>query len=484
MNPVFRCERAHEWQFGARWGVIRRVRGFEMSCRSARFLGLVGPLLALPAAAAQKPSFDVDPVVLDVALVDDPDFPKLDERLVQRALVAASATYRERFDVAPPEFRIVKRYDVYSFLSQYARVDDLKCARLFGARYLGGGAAELRQYKEQATTFFKRWDLDALKGFVEPEARDKITSYEDIYGVYESRYVSTIEKLKGFKTPKGTPLASPERSRERSYVAWTCALSLQDQYDVVLTNTFIMADLLSEPHPHAVFGKARIGGIAGPSPARKSLEGQALLATTFGIDTKIEMLSELGGKPASLEERARILGSYLLAHEIAHAVFGIPDVFDHPEGRLMTSRPGTTYREGLKELDAHPGPCAKCRDWVEARSSLDQGRNLHQRGDDKTALELLAKASKQTPKHFHGGYKRRMSEISRQVALAYAGLGDLARAKRFAETAKQLDPRSAAVRSLLETLAAGDVSSVVSSQRSLPVSATSTPAKSSTELRD
>lgn len=150
----------------------------------------------------------------------------------------------------------------------------------------------------------------------------------------------------------------------------------------------------------------------------------------------------------------------------------------------MTSRPGTTYREGLRELDAHPGPCQKCRDWVEARASLDLGRNLHVQGDDKSALEMLAKASKQTPKHFHGGYKRRMSEISRQVALAYAGMGDLARAKRFAETAKQLDPRSAAARSLLQTLAAGDVSSLVSSRRALPVSTTSTPTRSSGELRD
>lgn len=440
--------------------------------------------LVRAAAASEKPRFEVDRVVLEVALVDDPDFPPLDEKLVQRALDAASVTYRERFDVPPPEFRIKKRYGVASFLETYARVDDLKCARLFGARYLGGGAAELRQYRDQAITFFKRWDLDALKGFVEPEARDKIRSFEDIYDVYEARYVSTVEKLKSFKTPRGTPLASPDRSRERSYVAWTCALSLQDQYDVVLTNTFIMADLLSEPHPHAVFGKARIGGIAGPSPARKNLEGQALLATTFGIDTKIAMLSELGGRPATLDERARILGSYLLAHEIAHAVFGIPDVFDHPEGCLMTSRPGTTYREGLKELDAHPGPCEKCRQWVEARASLDQGRHLHEAGDDKLALEVLARASKQTPKHFHGGYKRRMSDISLYVALSYAGLGDLARAKRFADTAKQLDPRSAKAKSLAASLARGEVSALVSSRRVLPTAGTSTPTGSGREVRD
>lgn len=436
------------------------------------------------ALASERPRFEVAPVVLEVALVDDPDFPRLDDQLVQRALAAAATTYRGRFDVAPPEFRIKRRYDVASFLEAYARVDDLKCARLFGARYLGGGAAELRQYREPAISFFRRWELDALKGFVEPEARDRIKSFDDIYEVYEKRYVSTVERLKSFKTPKGTPLASPDRSRERSYVAWTCALSVQDQYDVVLTNTFIMADLLTEPHPHAVFGKARIGGIAGPSAARAGLGGQALLATTFGIDTQIAMLSELGGKPASLDERARILGSYLLAHEIAHAVFGIPDVFDHPEGCLMNSRPGSTYREGLQELDQHPEPCEKCRAWVEARASLERGRQLHEAGEDKLALEALAQASKQTPKHFHGGYKKRVGEISLYVAMAYAGLGDLARAQKFADTARKLDPKSTPAKNLAASLARGDVSALVTSRRALPTAVTATPTSSGRELRD
>lgn len=454
----------------------------RLLCSAFLLAGVLG--LGASAAASERPRFEVAPAVLEVALVDDPDFPRLDDQLVTRALAAASATYKERFDVAPPEFRIKRRYDVASFLERYARVDDLKCARLFGARYLGGGAAELRQYQAQATSFLERWELDALKGFVEPEERDRIKSFEDIYAVYERRYVSTVEKLKSLKTPKGTPLASPDRSRERSYVAWTCALSLQDQYDVVLTNTFIMADLLTEPHPHAVFGKARIGGIAGPSPARSALEGQALLATTFGIDTKIAMLSELGGKPASLDERARILGSYLLAHEIAHAVFGIPDVFDHPEGCLMNSRPGTTYREGLKELDRHPEPCEKCRAWVEARASLERGRQLHEAGEDKLALEALAQASRQTPKHFHGGYKKRMGEISLYVALSYAGQGDLARAQKFADTARKLDPKSSRAKTLSTSLARGEVSALVSSRRILPATATSTPTSSGREVRD
>ena len=159
-----------------------------------------------------------------------------------------------------------------------------------------------------------------------------------------------------------------------------CALKRQEDSDVVLTNTFILSDLLTEPHPHSVFGKAKIGGIAMPSPHRSALGGQVLLATTFGIDTKVAALSELGGKPATFDERAQILGAYLLAHEVAHAFFGIPDVFDHPLGCLMTSRPGATYRDGIEELEAHPTPCPRCQPYVQARKSLDRGREAYRKG--------------------------------------------------------------------------------------------------------
>ena len=261
-----------------------------------------------------------------------------------------------------------------------------------------------------------------------------------------NKYSQTVERLKNEKTFRGTPLVTPNTSKNRSFAAWYCALSQQASYDVVLTNTFIMADIMSEPHPHAFMGRAKVGGIAGPNEHRSALGRSALLATTFGIDTDIDWLSELSGTRASQEEREAMLGSYLLAHEVAHAVFGIPDMFDHPPECLMTSRPNETYRQGLALLAKNPGVCPRCRKWVKARAYLDKAREALKRNRPKTALRHLARASSRTPKHFHGGYKKRMSQISYLVSRAYQSLSKNKRAQRFAKRAMELDPKSVEAR--------------------------------------
>jgi hypothetical protein len=296
--------------------------------------------------------------------------------------------------------------------------------------------------KSAAIKFFQKWPLESLVGFIDETDRPRVKSYDDVYEHYRKHYVRTIDSMKSLKTPAGSPLVEPEKTARRSFVAWTCALLRQRDFDVILTNTFILADLLTEPHPHAVFGKAKIGGIAARSPSRAALDGQALLATTFGIDTKLKELAELPDGPASLEERAKILGVYLLAHEISHAVFGIPDVFDHPKGCLMTSRPGFTYRDGLRELEENPEPCARCRPYVEARASLDRARSLYAEGRYDPAVSAAMSAAKNLPQQFHGGRKKRMAEIIVVASKAYYELGKRQQAKTLAQTALELDPSS------------------------------------------
>lgn len=422
--------------------------------RSFLALGIASLVLGVRPAQGATPNTQLEttPAQLVVALVEDPDFPPLDEKLVQRALKYAESQFGERFGVAPPSFEVQYRYSVSRFLDTYAIPSDPKCKNLYAARYRGGGAAELLPHKAKAIAFLERWPLDALLGFVAENERPGIKTHADIYELYVKRYVATVEAMKGLKTPAGTALVEPGTSAERSFVAWMCALQRQQDFDVILTNGFILADLSSEPHPHAVFGKAKIGGIAASSPARRALGGQALLATTFGIDTKLPEFDELGGKPATFEERAKILGAYLLAHEIAHALYGIPDVFDHPPGCLMTSRPGATYRDGLSELEANKAPCPKCRPYVEARSLQDRGRQALEAKQYSTAVRQLTEAMKMIPKQFHGGRKRRMSELTLLAAQAMEAQGKLPQAKRYAQLAVELDPFSPEAKEFLDNL--------------------------------
>lgn len=399
-------------------------------------------LVARPTFAEEGPRFETAPLSLVVALVEDPQFPPLDEALVQRALRSAEEEYARRFDVARPEFRVKYRYEVSRFLSVYSRPSDPRCSEQFKARYRGTGLAELAPHKDRALTFFRRWPIESLRGFVPEADREQMQSYEDIYAYYAERYVAKIDAMKALQTPAGTPLLEPERSWDRSFVAWLCALERQTDFDVLITNTFIVSDLLTEPHPHSVFGKAKIGGIAARSDHRAALGGQALLATTFGIDTEIPELNEIANKKPTFVQRARLLGAYLLAHEVAHAIFGIPDVYDHPLGCLMTSRPGATYLDGLAELDAHPEPCDKCRPYVEARSLFDRGRSALAAGRPKLASSLLLASVKGTPQHFHGGRRQRLSKVTLVSSAAQESLGKAQLALRYAQIAAKLDPRS------------------------------------------
>jgi tetratricopeptide (TPR) repeat protein len=434
----------------------------------------IGDPTGAPTAPAAPPG-----LVLSVALVLDPEFPGIDAALVARALDEAAATYAERFAVAPPRFLVNGTFESAEFLAKYAQQDNPRCAVMFNARYTGGGELELLPHQEKATRFLERWTLEALLGFIDEKDRPRIKSHADVYKVYAERYLKTVAALRTLRTPKGTPLVSPDKSIARSMAAWNCALQEEGDFDVVITNAFILADILTDPQPASVFGKGKIGGLATANPKRGALGQQALLASTFAIDTPIASLSELNGHPASVDERAAILGSYLLAHEISHAVFGVPDVFDHPAGCLMTSRPGETYREGLKLLREHPGPCPACRPYVDARAALDDGRSRLFAGDIDGALLSLARAVKITPKQLHGGYKRRIGEISALVAQAYFDQGRQKQALSYAKKALALDPTSIDAQRMVARWSRPV--EMVSSERTLPaVETTTTAAQTST----
>jgi tetratricopeptide (TPR) repeat protein len=420
-------------------------------------------LWALAIGADPEPAkgFDVSPLHLTVAIVQDPDFPPIEPELAKRALDLAAEEFSRRFAVPKPIFELQNEFTLSGFLGEYALPVDPACKPLYEARYRGGGEAELRERKDAALKFFQKWPLESLIGFVPEAERAGVKTYEDVHAYYVRRYLQTIASMKNLKTPKGTPLVEPERTARRSFVAWTCAFARQKDYDVILTNTFILADLLTEPHPHAVFGKAKVGGIAARSPARTALEGQALLATTFGIDTHLKEFAELPQGPATLEQRAKILGVYLLAHEISHAVFGIPDVFDHPKGCLMTSRPGFTYLDGLKELEENSEPCPLCRPYVEARAAFDRATRAYAERRYEAAIAASLTAAKILPKSFHGSRKKRMSEIIVVASKSYFETGKRDQARSLAQAALDLDPTTEDLASKWRAAATMDASASI-----------------------
>ena len=130
--------------------------------RAAFFLSLASIGLALEPARAASAPLKTAPLRLVVALVEDPDFPPLDEKLVQKALKYAEAQFGERFGVDPPSFDVQYRYSVARFLDTYAVPTDPQCRALYAARYKGGGLAELVPQKARAIAFLEKSLMNSL----------------------------------------------------------------------------------------------------------------------------------------------------------------------------------------------------------------------------------------------------------------------------------------------------------------------------------
>ena len=114
-------------------------------------------LLALAGPAWADPRYPLRPLELVVALVEDPDFPPLDERVVQRALRSAEVEFARRFDVPAPRFVVRYRFEARRFIEVYANPRSPECKEAFAARYRGTGPAELAPYRQEALQFLKRW---------------------------------------------------------------------------------------------------------------------------------------------------------------------------------------------------------------------------------------------------------------------------------------------------------------------------------------
>ena len=398
----------------------------------------------------QKPS--QNGILLEVGVVIDPNLPPISRSLIDAALVSAAKSFEIRFALKKPRFVVTSSLTVSEFMRQAPLETSKYCLSQISKRYRGTGRKEFEPYQSKAKKFLKKWPLKSLMAFVTDPKLKRSPTYDGVYEHLVERYVSTIERLENTKTSSTHSLVRPKHSIEHSFAAWNCALREQRRFDVLITNAFIMADIMTEPHPHAFFGKAKVGGIAALNPHRTALGRAALLATTFAIDTPVTWLSELSGEPAAPEDRAEILGDYLLAHEIAHAIIGIPDVYDHPAECLMTSRPNQSYRQGLQLLRQHQKPCPRCRKWVDAYRMYQKAIKMLSANRPRTALRYLARASKMTPKHFHGGYRKKMSDISYLVARAYAEIGRKKRSLKFARRALELNPRFLEAQKYIETL--------------------------------
>ncbi len=406
-----------------------------------------------PAAAAATPAkaqapaptpaiapLEAASLTLDVILVNDPDFPEVDEKQANAILTEARAVVADKLGFAGLNFHIKGSRSLASFLDTYAPKGDSCLAGFEDVRVRPGGRHAREVSPKAVQHFLHRWKLDELQAFFPKNEQKALTSYEVVAQKLLDEFDRKVDLIAGFKLKSGQSLLAPDKVDQRSYVRWVCAMRKQNEADLVLTNAFILYDLASEPYPHSIFQKCKVGGASLLSPQRHAIRGRAMVASTFSMMTDIPFFREDGIENLLPNERFEVIGAFIVAHELGHALFKLPDFYDHPKECLMTTKYETGYVDGYWYLKAYPGGCSACAPWVEAKRHVFRADLARAAGAWQTVIDELKSAIKLTPKHVDGSYRRYLAELSFEVAEAYANLGKDKEASRWLGSVLKIVP--------------------------------------------
>jgi hypothetical protein len=406
-----------------------------------------------PSAATPAPSpppvLDAAALTLDVLIANDPDFPAVGDAEAKAILDEAVNTVSDKLGYKGLSFRVVGSTSVKQFLDENA--DDACLASFEPVRVRPGTRTAKSLGAKAVMSFLQRWKVDELKAFFPANDRRALTTYDAIAQKLLDEFDRKIGLIAGFKLPSGASLLAPEKADERSYVRWVCAMRTQGQADLVLTNAFILYDLGSEPYPHSIFQKCKVGGASLLSPKRRAMRGRAMVGSTFSMMTDLPFFKEDGIEDLRPQERFEVIGAFIVAHELGHALFKLPDFYDHPKECLMTTKYETGYVSGYWYLKAYPGTCNACAPWVTAKRHVFVADRTRSSSVDD-AINELKQAIRDTPKHIDGSYRRYIADLSYEVAELYAQK-DQTEARRWVAAVLKVIPDHADALALRERLA-------------------------------
>ena len=291
------------------------------------------------------------------------------------------------------------------------------------------------QYEQVVTQFLRQWPLEELRDFF---PSSKVSTYGDVYRHVMATYHKKVRALGRLETKDGDPLLLPEQPPFQSYVEWLAAAHEQDKYDIILTNTLIVYDLLSCPYPHTVCKHAKVGGSSFTSPRRRAMGGRALMVNILEEYGNVKELNpRAGDTPRAL--RNKILGGFYLAHEFGHAFYLIPDVYDHGGACLMNSAfDAMDARKGYELLTADMSACPKCRPWIDAKHMELQAISLEREGNHRAAGYRYLECALRTPAVLDVHRRTRLGNLLRQAIAAFKKAEDTVGIEKCREAARAL----------------------------------------------
>lgn len=180
--------------------------------------------------------------------------------------------------------------------------------------------------KEDVVKILSLWeDIRDTLIFLPKEVQVSLTSRKSIVDYIGNIFIQNLKEVTSIKMEDGSPLIPKEKAKHCSLNTWLKipasyektrtigrkTVSISD-YDIYITNAPIIVDVpMFSPHPITT---GIINGVT---------IKQTILLTTFPLLTDYDYWREIK-EGASYELRLKLIG-FILAHEIGHLLFRLPD---------------------------------------------------------------------------------------------------------------------------------------------------------------
>jgi len=387
-----------------------------------------------------------DAMELHIVYVHDPLLPAISDNDLEMIIDEALVTYNTKFQAK--SFSIVNegRIDVQDFFNTYLDKESPQYRRSVSERIDIFGENNPNMYVKDVVRFFKAnkwkpWDIQKfLKDYYTAEELAEMKTYPALAKATLPVYFEKVKKLTELRQPDGRPYLEQGKDYN-SYMNWTLVMAAQDKYDVIICNTLIVYDVATQPWPHAALRFAKVGGSSFVSPRRPVFDGRTIMINLFEMLCSDEYFqSQYTAYNLTQMDWNRIIGSYIMAHEMGHMVYLIPDLYDIPRGCIMdSSEESMNYYTGWKNMQDNPDPCPQLQPWVAAREQVFKADALYRSGKYDDAVAVYKNAAKATPElldeNIYGAY---MALLAYKQALCYKAKGDAAAASAKIKKAKYL----------------------------------------------
>ncbi len=388
----------------------------------------------------------VPKIIISVAYLEDKRLPSVSNNDLRDIISAAQSELRLKFGINNISFKFKKKQNIKIFFRKYLKKNSKYYKELAKHKLvLFKDKIDYEPYLPQIISFLrKNWKLLDLKEFVPDNLRNNIKTYQDFTKYMFKEYLKKVKKLENLKLKSGKFVISRKNNDINSYINWLTVMYFQDKYDIVFSNTLIVYDDILAPYPHAVLRYAKVGGSSFESPKRSLFDGTSAMVNLFEMLTPLKYFNpKTTEKNISRKLWNKIIGAFIMAHEMGHMIYLIPDVYDHPKGCLMdSSNASIDYYKGYKILTDFPQPCPKCKIWVDARNNHFSGDALFKQKKYSEAAYQYKLAAKRTPVKLDIDYNEYISLIYYKMANCYYKMKNYNRAKFYLKKSLDLNSKN------------------------------------------